>query len=250
MTPYEYLQKIREPVPHWLEKFDIGSTFNRDDFFASRIVYYPGSGTDGEPVKLFGSTHSVHCFVYVDYGISKNQIESELAHSTHSFLGYRTLARLLLSESDLNLNEWCAHITLESKATHNRCHTHTTPFGFIEILERKHQYDDNHGAHRLAILFLGADGIATYDALFCQKNNISPPFVVIVQDHGFGGNYDRFGADGLLEHIANNSNAIPQWLLVAENTDSWRNFERIPNVCGDRGGMNKSLRFLYARREK
>ena len=35
-----------------------------------------------------------------------------------------------------------------------------TPFGFLEVLERDHEFDDNHGARRLAILFLGADGIA------------------------------------------------------------------------------------------
>lgn len=65
-TPYDYLKSLREPVLAWLANFSSGSKSHRDAFFASRVVYYPGCGTDGQPVKLFGSTHSEHCFVYAD----------------------------------------------------------------------------------------------------------------------------------------------------------------------------------------
>ena len=122
-------------------------------------------------------------------------------------------------------------------------------FGFLEILERDPEFDDGHGARRLAILFLGADGIAAYNALFCQEGNVAVPFAVVVQDHGFGGNYDRFGRGGLLEGLAARCNVIPRWLLVAENTDPWEGFVRVPEVDGDRGGMHATLRFLYERRE-
>jgi len=66
MKIYEYLRKMPEPMPCWLRDFSAGQAFNRDAFFASRVVYYPGSGADGHPVKLFGSTGRAHSFVYVD----------------------------------------------------------------------------------------------------------------------------------------------------------------------------------------
>lgn len=45
------------------------------------------------------------------------------------------------------------------------------PYGFLEVLERDAELGPEHGAARLAIIFLGADGHATYDALFCQGKN-------------------------------------------------------------------------------
>jgi hypothetical protein len=122
------------------------------------------------------------------------------------------------------------------------------PFGFLEVLERDRDLDDDHGARRLAILFLGADGIAAYEALFCQRQHgQSAPFGVVLQDHGFGGNYERFGGGGLLERIAKDTNALPRFLLVAGNTNAWEGFERVPDVEGDHGGMHAHRRFLFRR---
>jgi len=74
VTPYEYLQGLREDIPAWLDQFRDGDNFQRQKFFGTRIVFYPGSGTDGHPVKMFGSTHSAHCFVYADYGVTQTTL--------------------------------------------------------------------------------------------------------------------------------------------------------------------------------
>jgi hypothetical protein len=237
---------MSQPVPRWLAQFNNGDSFNREHFFASRIVYYPGSGTDGQPVKLFGSTHSAHCYVYADYGITQAHLEAELGNPSHGFSGYHTLARVQLSEKDLAPRGWRSHVDPEHMSQNDRGLINTLPFGFLEVLERDHALDDSHGAHRLAILFLGADGIAAYDALFCQENG-TPPFAVVLEDHGFGGNYDRFGCGGLLERIAKTCDAIPQWLVVAKNTKPWAGFSRIPEVTGDPGGMHHTPRYIYVR---
>jgi hypothetical protein len=245
MSPYEYLQNESEPIPRWLEEFNKGDAFSRDDFFASRIVYYPGSGFDGQPVKLFGSTHSAHCFVFADYGITRAELEAEL--EGNGFHRYHTLARLQLAENDLVPQGWRPHIPPNSDARQGLA-INNPPFGFLEVLERDDDYDDNHGPRRLAILFLGADGIAGYDALFCQGDDKQLPYAVIVQDHGFGGNYDRFGREGLMERIAISCNVIPEMLLVAtRNTKPWEGFERIPELTADPGGMHQMPRYLYRR---
>lgn len=249
MTLYEYLRQQREDPPAWLGRFNPGDPFPREQFFASRVVYYPGSGTDGHPVKVYGSTHSAHCFVYADSGVTQTALEEELGDPRWGFRGYDRLSRLQLRETDLVPRGWTAHVD-RAEVPHDRhgfAAVAAAPFGFLEVLEREREVGDDHGAPRLAILFLGADGAATYDALFCQRDGVSAPFALVLQDHGFGGNYDRFGAGGLLERIARRCEVVPQWLLVAENTRPWDGFERAPNVDGDRGGMHNNLRFLHQR---
>lgn len=248
MTLYEYLHHHREDLPVWLARFKSGDPFPREQFFASRVVYYPGAGTDGHPVKLFGASHCAHCFVYADYGVTQPRLETELADPRHGFRGYHCLDRLQLCERDLVPNAWSAHIARDEAPVSRFSSVAASPFGFLEILERAPDLDDTHGARRIAVLFLGADGIAAYDALFCQGGGNSSPFAVLLEDHGFGGNYDRFGQGGMLERIARHGNRLPQWLLVAENTRAWDGFARMPEVDGDRGGMHASLRMLYGRR--
>jgi hypothetical protein len=237
-------------MPGWLERFNPGAAFGREQFFASRVVYYPGSGTDRQPVKLFGSTHSAHCFVYADYGVDRPTVEAELEHPGHRFRGYHTVARVNLTERDFSPRGWTPHVGPAEVARERYPSALASAFGFLEVLERDQERDDGHGARRLAILFLGADGIAAYDALFCQEDSVSAPFALVLQDHGFGGNYDRFGRCGLLERLATRCEVMPRWLLVGENTEPWAGFVRVPGVEGDRGGMHAHLRFLYERGER
>ncbi len=235
MTPYEFLRQRAESMPPWLANFADGDGFNRQNFFASRIVFYPGSGFDGQPVKLFGSTHSAHCFVYSDYSVTEDHLAAALEHPRGKFLGYTTLARIRLAESDLAPRGWVPHVRPGDVGSdsHRFVSDDFRPFGFLDILQRDEQRDEQHGPERLAILFLGADGIATYDALFCQEPPASNPYAVVLQDHGFGGNYSRFGRRGLLERIARRCRVLPQWLLVTEHTPCWNGFSQIPGVDGD-----------------
>jgi hypothetical protein len=183
--------------------------------------------------------------VYADYGIAQIAVQAELEHPTHRFQEYHTLCRLPLTANDLTPGGWAPHAGFGGLEAGRYRFADVAPFAFVELLERDQDRRDGHGARRLAILFLGADAIAAYDALFCQQNGTLSPFAIVLQDHGFGGNYDRFGRGGLLEGIAGRCHAVPPWLLVAENTQPWDGFKRVPQVDGDRGGMHNTPRFLY-----
>lgn len=249
MTIYEYLQRRPEEIPAWLDQFREGDGLSHEQFFDSRVVYYPGAGTDGHPVKVFGSTHSAHSFVYADFGVAQGSLEAELGHPRNGFRGYHTLSRLTLAERDLVPGGWAEH-TLPGETRPDMYWAATVvaaPFGFLEVLERDQNLDDTYGARRLAILFLGADGIAAYDALFCQKQRHPSPFAVVLQDHGFSGNYNSFGGGGLLEAIARRCDVAPQWLLVADNTEPWEGFRPVFGVESDPGGMHSHERALYER---
>ncbi len=247
----DYLKQQREEVPSWLKGFKSGDSFSRNDFFSSRVVYYPGSGEDGHPVKLFATAHFAHCFVYVDYGLSQARLESALEDPLNKFLGYKTISRIQISENNLVPAGWVPHVEMhEVNRFRNRLgRVAESPFCFLEILEREEGRDEDHGPARLAILFLGADGIASYDALFCQNTSEGPPFLLVLQDHGFSGNYSPFGKGGLLEKIAKRSQTFPSWLLVGNNTKPWDGFGEVQGAEGDQVDGQGRVRFLYKRQE-
>lgn len=214
------------------------------DFFASRVVFYPGSGTDGQPVQFFGSRHAAHCFVYADYGITRDHVIRELGEAGHPFAGYVSAGHRELLANDLTPNGWVPHI--KPRAAAQGPTAPVRPYAFVEILERRPGFDDAHGPQRLAILFLCADGVAAYDALFCQVN-ATAPYAVVLQDHGFGGNWTRFGQGGALEELATNTGRLPQFLLVAANTDVWDGYSAIDGATLGGGGMHGYERQLWKR---
>ena len=125
------------------------------------------------------------------------------------------------------------------------------PYGSLCVFDREVEYGNEHGPERLALLYLGADGIATYDALYCQRWS-RPPYALLLQDHGFGGNYDRFGRGGLLERIAIRADVFPEWILT--DRGEWVGFDQVPDVERSCGGINHNMRELWrgsdARRER
>jgi len=84
------------------------------------------------------------------------------------------------------------------------------------------EYNEAHGPKRIAILFLYADGIATYDALFCQARNNLEPFGILLHDQ-----------------------IKPTYLLDDYNTKPWRNYTKLADVAGDCGGMHNMARYLH-----
>lgn len=252
LTPLEVLRADVEPMPEWLANYQAGAPFPREAFFASRILYYPGSATDGHPLAVFGRTHSVHCFVYADYGFSKADLTRQLtnpADPEHP-LGYRLVSLIDAAEQELTPRGWIRHGTLQPD-----CNRHFTairppegPFAVFAVLEREESRGDDHGPQRLALLHVGGDGYATFDALFCQKNS-RLPYAVLLQDHGFGLNWNHqgFGGESDLWRLAQQKDELlPKWLFVAtDNTSPWPGYREVssPNF----GGMHNVPRSLFLR---
>ena len=238
-----------EQTPAWL--MEQSNTFLSVDcikhFFFSRTVFYPGSGFDGQPIQFFNSERLAHCYIYVDYGLDQQKILKTISDRGSGFRGYKSFARIPLTQNDLTPRGWTPHITPNQVRGKSFVSGFTTPFAFLEIMERESSYDDSHGAKRFAVLFLGADGIASYDAIFCQGANLAP-WAIVLQDHGFGGNWDTFGGDSTLECLAVNQNVFPEYLLCAENTKPWANFTEIRAIEPMPGGEHGHLRRLHKRK--
>lgn len=252
MEVEEYLRAHEaESMPMWLKEFDPEFPHvNARDFFQSRVVYYPGCGTDGHAVRVFGGSHAAHCFVYADYMISEEQILFNLRpqEKAHPFMGYTVLS--LLRPSKRDLIEPATQLTAEAelfitngmvpKAVGWQQQDHC----LLVILERTSEYSDDHGPKRLAIMFLGADGHVTYDALFCQYKQ-TPPFGMLLADHGFGGNYSRFGT-GYMYRYAKRADSYPTYILVTlDDTNVWPSYEQVPDLQASIGGMHRNQRLLF-----
>ena len=73
------------------------------------------------------------------------------------------------------------------------------------------------------MLFIGGDGVATFDALYCRRDGTPPPYLVVAQNHQVI--RLELGRGGSLERKTIEANQRPRYLLVAENTCPWSDYE-------------------------
>ena len=238
---YNYLFEHKESIPSWLNDYEKGKKPSFETLLKSRIVYYPGAGVDGQPIKTFNKSQFAHIFFYVDYGRSKEEIVNALT-SDESIRGYRLVDLFNYNERELSPHGWTPHYQLtDADRANMNLHEAQTPFCILAVFEREANYDESHGSKRFAVLYLCGDAIASYDAIFANRG--IAPTLIILQDHGFGGNYNWFGDGGALYKIANSTNTIPQYALIADNTAPWREYNKIQNITHVLGSGH--LRWLY-----
>ena len=241
----EYLKHFKEDLPDWLKRYKPGDNVTFDMIMSSRIGYYPGSYLDGNLVAVANTSHCVHSFLYVDYMLDKERLCNEL--DRNSFRGYHSIGRIEWTEHDI-MPEGQHPIIVNYRPRNplrNFMHgNERTPYCFTEILERSAEYGDDWGAKRFAVTFLYADGIATYYQLFVKKY-AKAQWRLLLQDHGFGGNYDKFGKGGLLDAIITQYNTRPEFVICAQNTSLWDGYKRVPGLKQTSGGMHYIPRFLY-----
>ncbi len=249
-APLDLLRREAESIPKWLATYQQDAPFPREAFFSSRIVYYPGFGDDGHPLRLFGRAHAAHCFVFSDYMHSAEHYEEHLLRDDHRYhpKGYRALFVKRLHEKDLVPEGWSQHVSPDHLPKQAQAPPPGGPFALWAVLERKEDYGDEHGPKRLALLVVGGEAVATYDALFCQEAG-HPPYAVLIQDHGFGGGWTKFGgADSLLYKLAS-QHGLPKWALIAENgTKPWPGYPRVSTA--DSGGMHNFPRWLHRKSQE
>ena len=244
-----HLSKFREETPTWLKNYRQGDKITFKDIMSTRVAYYPGSGYDGMLMKVGNMSHSVHSFLYVDYGLSKSDLEDHIAQE-NSIRGYHPIAEIEWQEKDLMPNgqhQYPADITaqLRQKDPHGFVDKNEKPYCFSVIMERDEDRDETWGAERFVVTFLFADGIDTYYQLFVKEYS-KAPWLFLLQDHGFGCNYDRFGAGGILDQIIRKSRCYPEFVICGDGcTKIWKGYEQVADVTPVYGGMYHSRRDLY-----
>lgn len=242
-----YLKGFREEVPTWLNEYLQGKQLTFKDIMSSRVAYYPGSGYDVTLMKVGNKSHSVHSFLYVDYMLKRVDLEDHLAQRD-SILGYHSIGKLEWNESDIMPNGQYP-VSVRRRPLHGNpktsVHPNETPYCFSLIMERDEDRDDSWGAEHFVVTFLYADGIATYYQLFVREYS-KAPWLFLLQDHGFGGNYDRFGRGGILDEMIMENHCYPRFVICAANTRLWRGYEQVMDVSPVSRRMIPERRYLYS----
>jgi hypothetical protein len=173
-------------------------------------VYYPACGFDGDPVKyLAGNFHS---FVYVNSGVERNQLIDQL----RTFCGYRVLTYRDVHPEELVPDGWSPEYPGPADGNPRSAQRWIRPpFGIWAILQRDDDHGPEHGPERFSLLYIGGDGVATFQALY-YGNRRSPAVVAVIQPGtGFGDNWTDFEDPKQIfgRSVLNNPHGHPEYLL-------------------------------------
>ena len=266
----DYLSKFKEPAPTWLGEED----YSLRKFFASRTVFYPGSGMDGHPLAIFNASQSAYCYLFVDQNYSAPDLVRQLGNLP---TGYNIIFEKRYSAVDLEqeVNGLLSKDNLEQFTMLPTCDGHrdykypprsglrspADAWSAVNLLiyERSPDYDEDHGAQRFAAFCLGMEARTAYEWFYGEMFTSCPPFAILLHDHGMGGdcakNHPRcrdngFGdPDGALYRAAKRS-GLPEFLLVADKTKCWTGYVPAAGVETHRGGVTAGFDRKLFRREK
>jgi hypothetical protein len=185
--------------------------------------YYPCSALDGRVVKWYSK--SIQSFVYCDYAISEERFLNEM----DTFLGYTIVAQRAVKLQELVPNGWYPVLPRGVSASnyfkYKECWV--KPFCRWVVYERDPEHGDDHGAFRFSLLFIGGEGVATYQALYWSNRLAAKAIGIIRPGDGFGLNWTQFGAEGKPFHqvLMENPYGTPEIILRNCRSFSWSNYK-------------------------
>lgn len=206
-----------DKLPAWLSALDVDSITRQPLPLRELLegsLYYPSCGTDGGPVKYMG--YRIQSFIYIDYGFDRASFLEALRQ--RPFFGYRILASRAVRESELQVQGWLEPPLSEREMIRARDATRNLrgmPFCEWLVFERLPEMTEQHGPQRFSMLYLCADGVAAFQALYVEKA-IHPAAIAVIQPgYGFGGNWTNFtDPEGPLARVVrSNSAGLPTYLL-------------------------------------
>lgn len=168
--------------------------------------YYPSCGFDGGIVKdcnTLGRELGIVSFVYCDYATGQEDFMSE----QNSFVGYHILGCRNVTQAELTPKGWTPKFPPGfNLQQYQQYRSEWKPFIIWTVYERDENRDDSHGPEKFSLLYLGGEGVATYQALY-WSNNISAKALAIIQPGtGFGLNWTDFcDPNGALSWVVNHN---------------------------------------------
>jgi hypothetical protein len=196
-------------------------------------LYYPGSGDDFQPLSDFISGSSINIVYYVDY--CKNLHSTDVIAALEP--DWYILEEAKLYPNNFKQNDWNDFWYNIDQVDSQCCPTNA--YGFELVLKNKLNRKLCH------FHFLRTEAIKTFHILF-NSGLMSPPDVIVLQDHGFGGNWGSqvFGyAEGNTAKfygINKVSGKLPPYIYVAENTCPWPEYKQITDFEGSHGSAGHS----------
>jgi len=189
-------------------KFNIRSVL-RDSLF------YPASGTDVTPMRLWPD--GIVSFVYVDFRYSTEEFEDQMV--MHRNKGYSLVASLPLDTEELMKEPWPSlprSLQIDSLSYQHAIAMsgleYANTFAHWYVFERDALLEDRHGPQRFCLLFIRAEAIATFHALYAEYK-VSPAVVAVIRPGvAFGCNFSNFH-DVLFQVMIESSGGLPPRLM-------------------------------------
>jgi hypothetical protein len=200
-----------------------------------RVVYYPGSWTDSSIFRVFAESGKVLSFIYSDYGIGYNGA-IEFIH-TLANQGWQAGEIENLQPRFFHVRSW-ESFWPPNNTNSRQFERPDNAFVIRTTLSRKNQTID--------FMYLGTEGVQTYSVL--SRARILPS-VVVLQEHGFGSNWTKFGGDHELYRLAATHHSLPDLLFVAKGaeTEPWPGYHQVSNFVVYEGSMHDDARALFQR---
>jgi hypothetical protein len=155
-------------------------------------LYYPSAGLDGGVVKdcnTTGRDDGIRSFIYCDYATGPEAYRAE----ENSFRGYHVLGSRALSRGDLAPQGWQPvwppglH-----PGQYMRYKQNWRPFANWTVYERDADHDETHGPQRFSLIYIGGEGVATYQGLYWTHRIVPAALAIIQPGTGFGLNWTDF----------------------------------------------------------
>lgn len=244
MEIFEYLSQYREEIPEWIRNYTEDTKITFADVMSGRTSYYPGFGEDGSMLEAANRSHSVHSHILLDYWNSREEDRRQIAR----IKGYHSIGHIDWKISDiLPLGFYRQNVKRKPMMGDGDFFpARSAPHYFTEILARDPDYDDSHGAERMALTILCADGIDFYYQLYIRQYD-KVAWLFLLQDHGLGGNYDLFGKGGILDALMRANGHFPKFTICdnCKGTTIWDHYRKIEGLNPITGGMHRNVRHLY-----
>jgi len=144
-------------------------------------LYYPSSGSDGVPISKFAGP--IRSFIYVDYGFTREELYKKFK--------YNIIATRQLTKSELIPNGWQPNWHSSDGDPSRYLNSRIQPFCEWIIFEIN--------GIRCSLLFLCADGVATYQALY-KNNRIAPKIIAMIQTGVIHGNWTNYSDPNAILH--------------------------------------------------
>lgn len=219
------------PVSIYINPFPITELLEKS-------IYYPSSHFDGSVVKAYAYDHP--SFVYCDYGVTEADFVAEI----QTFWGYDVLAHRPVQEDELVPNGWQPQMPQHLLASYGKYPDYVKPpFAHWAVYERKPDYSDMHGPVRFSLLFVGGEGVATYQALYWSNRTTARAVAIVRPGTGFGCNWTNFldGTKALGYVVTHNPHGQPDFIIShSRQLLNWRSYPRQTNQRSCRFSRDRS----------
>jgi hypothetical protein len=178
-----------------------------------KTIYYPGAGFDFSPLQLFGLFQIDPVIYFTDY-MRIPELDGIIQRLDNCIENWEELY-----PKNFNKSSWDDFWPTNPLAWDEEYRHPRHGWG------RKYQFSLEN--KNCTFCYLGTEGVQT--AAILLENNFIPD-VLVLQDHGFGGNYDLFsGSNSPLYKIMEGN--LPNYILIdttgAGNTVPWPNYVQV-----------------------